>query len=314
MESDMSFTDVEKQTKAIYIKQHQSYLEDKALFNRFYTMAVNPAMYGLDAAFFKGKKVLDAGCGNTAYFQKAMFDLGCAHINCLDIGNEWVDVLDNGLKNLGIPKSFYSLDPGTVTQLPYADGTFDFVCSNGVLMHIEGIDQAEKAVKEMARVTKKGGKLYIYVGISKPGILDTHIIPALRKAYKDTPEFKDFVDNLNADDVQSHLARYVDIARTKDKTIDVSNYEAFFKLFTLDSATFVQNVIQVPVRQEIALGLEWITETLKDLGITKVQRLPTAYWPRNDFRKYLAPVHYDYDNPLTKLFYGDGHLKVIAEK
>ena len=42
--------------------------------------------------------MLDAGCGNTGYFTKAMLDLGCKRVICLDLGKKWIQVLKKGLK------------------------------------------------------------------------------------------------------------------------------------------------------------------------------------------------------------------------
>ena len=67
-----NFSSTEKKTRSIYHKQHQAYLQDRSIFNRFYRSAVDPSCYGVDEAFFKSITVLDAGCGNTGYFQKAL--------------------------------------------------------------------------------------------------------------------------------------------------------------------------------------------------------------------------------------------------
>jgi ubiquinone/menaquinone biosynthesis C-methylase UbiE len=47
---------------------------------------------------------------------------------------------------------------GSATQLPFADASFDLVCSFKVLAHVPGIAQA---MTEIARVTKPGGQMVL---------------------------------------------------------------------------------------------------------------------------------------------------------
>jgi predicted RNA methylase len=47
--------------------------------------------------------MLDAGCGNSGYFQLAMFNLGAKNVTCLDIGEEWKQELSKILHQKKIP-------------------------------------------------------------------------------------------------------------------------------------------------------------------------------------------------------------------
>ena len=62
------FTKIEKLTKQIYTSQHLNFSigKDKSIFNRFLNHVKQPSYYSLTKNFFKGKSVLDVGCGNTA--------------------------------------------------------------------------------------------------------------------------------------------------------------------------------------------------------------------------------------------------------
>ena len=71
---------------------------------------------------------------------------------------------------------------------------------------------------------------------------------------------------------------------------------------------------RVPINQGASLNLEWAEEQYRKNGFIHIKRVPERYWQRNDIRKFLSPVHFDRDNILTKLFYGDGHLKMIGTK
>ena len=102
---------------------------------------------------------------------------------------------NQALTDLDLPKDKFELKSGSTTEVPYEDNQFDFVASNGVLMHLPSKDDAVTACSELYRVLKPGGNLYIYFGVDKPGIVDTYIIPSLREAYKKDNEFKKIRDN-----------------------------------------------------------------------------------------------------------------------
>ena len=52
------------------------------------------------------------------------------------------------------------IDQGSITALPYADNAFDAVCAFDVVEHVE---DDRKAIEELFRVCKPGGKIFITV-------------------------------------------------------------------------------------------------------------------------------------------------------
>jgi len=308
------YSEIEQKTKDIYISQHKNYGVDDSIFQRHFSHAVDPKSYDLPADFFKGKHVLDAGCGNSGYFQVAMHALGARKLTCLDIGADWQPELEKIVIKHGVPPGFLEMVEGSTTKLPFDNDTFDFVASNGVLMHLESIEMAKTALEDLARVTTVGGILYSHIGIDKPGIVDRYIVKSLRQAYLEDSEFRSFIDNLKPVDVVSELTEIYSSAVNIDNSLNPSLLKLIGELFTLDSATFLQNMLQVPIQQGPALSEQWGIATMKDLGLVNIRRVPESYWIRNDFRKYLAPLHYRIDKPIAKLFYGNGHVKLVAEK
>jgi SAM-dependent methyltransferase len=112
---------------------------------------------GEPADFFQGKHCLDAGCGGGRY-SIAMALMGAASV----IG---IDISENGLQDgrkrqqqLGINN--IEFQAGSVLHLPFPSESFDFVCSSGVLHHTPGIEQG---LREMARVLRPGGSMYLLV-------------------------------------------------------------------------------------------------------------------------------------------------------
>jgi len=92
--------------------------------------------------------VLDVGCGK-GRFARVLFERNPAAKICgLDISEEMLAYVPAGIKKV----------TGTMTELPFAASTFDFVYATESLEHAVEID---RAVAEMCRVLKPGGRLAI---------------------------------------------------------------------------------------------------------------------------------------------------------
>lgn len=308
------YSDIANKTREIFTAQHKNYAKDDEIFQRFLRVARDPSFYALPGDYFKEISVLDAGCGNTGYFQVAMHELGAAKITCLDLGTEWMPSLRAVTTKHGVPEKKIECVDGTITALPFENESFDFVASIGVIMHLESIAESEIAIREMARVTRVGGHLYVYVGIDKPGLVDEYIVPALRNAYKNNKEFQEYVDQLSPERVRSDIRDCYMSAAAHDPAITPEFVDAALRLFTLDSSTFLQDLLQVPMQQAPKLSAEWAKGILESAGFGEIERVPERYWQRSDFRKFLAPLHYRRDVPLAKLLYGGGHIKLSAKK
>ena len=91
------------------------------------------------------KTILDVGCGEG-------FTL--AKIRKANIGKhlEGVDFLDRAIELGKQTHPYLSLKQGNIYKLPYKDNSFDAVICTEVLEHLE---QPEKALKELYRVTRK---------------------------------------------------------------------------------------------------------------------------------------------------------------
>lgn len=307
--------DIYTKTKAVYIDQHKQYLIDRDLFHRFYSYAVNPSSYDLKPADFKDKVILDAGCGNSAYFQKAMHDLGAQKIECLDIGSEWINPLKAGLIENELDLNRFGFSSGSTTEIPFPDNTFDFVASNGVIMHLPSVEEATKAVNELYRVTKQGGNLYIYFGVDKPGIVDNYIVPALRKAYREDNSFRHLIDSATPEAIQAMLRPIIEAFEKNDALYPEGMLDSFTQLITLDTTTFLKNMLQVPVQQGNDLDWDFAYTVLQKLGATEIRRCPQHYFARKDIRRFLTPFHVTGDcSEISKVLYGGGHLKVTCRK
>ena len=84
----------------------------------------------------------------------------------------------------------WELDEGTLDDLPYGENTFDFVLCRGVIHHVKN-DQ--KALNEIRRVLKVGGRSYLYV-TGRGGLLNRFFKELLRDEYQNNMFAQQIVD------------------------------------------------------------------------------------------------------------------------
>jgi ubiquinone/menaquinone biosynthesis C-methylase UbiE len=100
----------------------------------------------------------DGGCG-TGRFSIAMAELGAKHVIAADIGTESLKYLSKAIEKYNLWNiEVVEQDVTDLTQ--WADNSFDFVVSNGVLHHTV---QTERGIKEHFRVTVHNGLFFLYL-------------------------------------------------------------------------------------------------------------------------------------------------------
>lgn len=297
-------------TRDVYLKQHKNFYKSKAMFDRFTKMVADPKYFNLKKSDFKGKRVLDAGCGNSGYLEVGLSKFGVEHITCLDLGRAWIPELRDVITGSKLDLDMFDFVSGSTDKLPFPDDHFDIVFSNGVLMHLTDKKQIERAWKELARVTKPGGYLYILLGCPG-GLFEQEVIPAVRRYYTNNKKFKKFVDTLDAE-VTEDILKFI-ATEMKRQTGETFNYKKAAKLFDTDFTTWVQNVIQVPKRFIIDLDEKYAHDMYKKFGFEKPKQCK-RFVKRSNIRKFLAPLHYRSENEFAKLLYGPGNLEYIARK
>ena len=105
-----------------------------------------------DKEIFKyviGEKILDAGCGEGITLEKLVKQFPKAEIEGIDIDPENVVICRD--HNLPVREA-------SVLDLPYEDATFDTCLFIEVIEHLH---QPEKALSDLARVTKPGGRVIV---------------------------------------------------------------------------------------------------------------------------------------------------------
>ncbi len=105
----------------------------------------------IDMKGLKGKKLLDIACG-TGVLTEQFVRMG-AEVTAIDLTPKAVELTKKRLDLYHLNATVMEAD---AQQMPFADNTFDFVCAWGCLMHMP---ETEKAISEIHRVLKPGGKM-----------------------------------------------------------------------------------------------------------------------------------------------------------
>lgn len=135
-----------------------------------------------DLEWFKNKKCLDVGCGSGRY-SVAMVLHGAGSVTAIDVSD--TGLTEASRRAVDFPQIIFQ--QASVLDLPFEEGSFDFVWSAGVIHHTTDFD---KALSELTRVLRTGGKLFLLV--YGAGGLRWKAIKALRPIVVDLGA--DFVD------------------------------------------------------------------------------------------------------------------------
>lgn len=100
--------------------------------------------FGLDEAFYNGKKVLDIGCGPRGSLEWA--DMAAERVG--------LDAIADAYRRLGTANHKMRYVNAPSEQIPFPDKYFDVVCSFNSLDHVDNLDQS---ISEIIRVLAPGG-------------------------------------------------------------------------------------------------------------------------------------------------------------
>ncbi len=132
------------ENRAYYDEFAKTYERER---HRGYHALIDELEVGLTQPFCSGADVLEVGCGTGLILKELATTSRSATGLDLSAG-----MLEHAQKR-GL-----RVTQGSATDLPFADSSFDVVCSFKVLAHVTEI---ERALLEMARVTRPGGKLLL---------------------------------------------------------------------------------------------------------------------------------------------------------
>lgn len=112
------------------------------------------------------EQVLDVGCGRGAVLLMAAERLTTGHATGIDLwrkqdqsGNA-IDVTRRNAEAEGVSDRV-SLETADMTALPFADARFDLVLSSLAIHNVTGQDTRDRAIEEIVRVLRPGGRVAI---------------------------------------------------------------------------------------------------------------------------------------------------------
>ena len=294
----------EKRTRAIFHEIHKEQAGTPSQLDRL-MVQTDFTRYGLSEDFFRGKICLEAGCGSLAPASQNLLRLGAERVYCFDLDET---ILELAPGNLAPYEGRFEITVGDVMDLSYENDFFDFVVCDAVLHHTGDV---ERGVRELARVTKPGGTLFVTL-FGKGGLV-WDLTDVFRKWYGDEPEFRQMIDDLDGDQLMSGF-RW--LKRTMEENDDSSGAvvsEALFaELFDQDLTLTIKDRIQVPCYDRTPF--EDLKRLLAELGFGNIRRVRGDYQRFPNIRRYLAPLYADVDNPVARVLYGEGYLKIFADK
>ena len=171
----MKLTPREAATAALYADLHTHASDTYALEYLLPGFRAHLARLGYSPESpLKGLSVLDAGCGGFAGGAAVALALGATSATGIDISEKNIEAARQ--RFAAEPRARFQVENLLDIHIP--DATFDFVFSVGVLMITE---DPERAFRELVRVLKPGGRIYIGV-YGRGGLFNEVAVPCMKLA------------------------------------------------------------------------------------------------------------------------------------
>ena len=286
---------------------HQAQGEDPYIFKRLVSL-LSTEYLEVEDDWFVGKTCLDAGCGSNANATYSMMSMGAEKVHAFDLDpGHGPTILDTVPDRLQEFEGRYELSLGNVLDLHYPDELFDFVHCSGVLHHSQDVYQG---LRELARVTKPGGTLYVMLN-GKGGLI-REFLNFLRQKYDADPEFRSLIDDLHEDQfTETHQWIISEMIQNGDDLGQQIPQGLLEQLFDRDLVLSIKDRIQAPVYLEHTE--EELVDWFNNNGFQSVQRL-SRYPQYRNVRRFLSPLYFRYDHPLARLLYGSGAVQLKGTK
>jgi 2-polyprenyl-3-methyl-5-hydroxy-6-metoxy-1,4-benzoquinol methylase len=306
MDRDDSYgEELETRTRRVFDAHHREQVENSDTYRRLVSL-VSPEYFQLPPDWFKGKQVLDAGCGSNANASRAFLELGAAHVHSVDLGSDWMDVAGAALAEFGDRST---LGSESVLELSLEDDTYDFVHCAGVLHHTA---DPRRGHGELVRVTKPGGYAFVSVMANGKGLL-YQFFNLMRDRYKQDEEFRATIDNLSMDGVNASMD-WLLTEKNKHEPLEPGAESVLRGLIDADLLLTIKDRVQAPTYHDFDFTEEQIAQWFTDAGCEQVERITRYTYGFSNLRRFLAPMYLHYDLPLARFWFGDGYVQMIGRK
>ncbi len=293
---------LERETRKVFDSIHRAQIARPASKERLRSL-ITTGFLGVDDDFFHDKSCADIGCGSGVHGTINLLRLGARHVSACDLDDSIVEPATRELEPTYAGR--YSLHTGSVLELPFADGEFDFFLCDGVLHHLN--DQ-EKAIGELFRILRPGGSGSIMVA-GNHGLMHRFVFECVRDEYHENEELARFVDDDPAAAVAwlseqiAFLKREVGLHGSTNEDAAVRFLDALAELIDEELILTIKDRLQSPVNRGLSDRL--MTSLFAAAGFSSWRRLARRV-PFGNVRKILGPLYYHQDHPLSRMLYGDG--------
>ena len=294
---------IENKTVKVFDIIHKEQLRKKKIFFRLKNL-LSTKFLGVDNKFFRNKVCLDAGCGANANATYNMLKLGAKFVHGIDINKSVLVTAKKTINSKFKSKSLFKVS--NLLKIKYPDNFFDFVHCAGAVHHTSSY---KKSIKELCRVTKPGG--YLYLEFYGKGGLAREITNLLRKKYNKDKKFKKIIDGLNSAELKKinfFMKKSFLINNVKDRKNLLKNIKNNFEE---DLILTIKDRLQSPIYEEFDyFDALKILRRNKFKNIKRISKYPIFF----NIRRYLAPLYFDYNNKYSRLIYGNGMPQILARK
>tara|TARA_B100000029_G_scaffold308804_1_gene301435 strand:+ start:3682 stop:4599 length:918 start_codon:yes stop_codon:yes gene_type:complete len=301
---------LEKSTRKVFHDIHLDHLSDPDVRER-HSRLVDPEIMSLPNDYFSGLTCGDLGCGSAVHGTVNLLSLGVAHVYALDLDDSFIKSAKKRLEDNLDFEGRWTLDIGSLLDLPYENERFDFILCAGVIHHVS---DDHRAIDEIYRVLKKGGKAYLSV-TGGTGLLNRFWMDIARDEYFRSDEMQKIIREgrleewlkLQLTDLRENIERDDDESY-QSSTLFI---DSLIQLIDNDLVLSIRDVLEAP-KYKTYSEAQWFS-LLSDCGFKETYRFFKK--PRyKNVRKVFAPLYHNYKNPLARILYGDGSMNVVVTK
>ena len=179
---------------------------------------------------------------------------------------------------------------------------------------IHHVADDHRAIDEIYRVLKKGGKAYLSV-TGGTGLLNRFWMDIARDEYFRSDEMQQIIREgrleewlkLQLTDLRENIERDDDESY-QSSTLFI---DSLIQLIDNDLVLSIRDVLEAP-KYKTYSEAQWFS-LLSDCGFKEIYRFFKK--PRyKNVRKVFAPLYYNNKNPLARILYGDGSMNVVVTK